>query len=336
MTGKERVIARIAGRETDSLPLMPITMMFAGDLIGRKYGDYARDHRVMAEAQLKTAETFDFDYVSAISDPAREASDLGATVEWFDNQPPAIIESKALLTDKAKLKDLRIPDASTAPRMSDRLEALRILSERAGGEKIIEGWVEGPCAESADLRGLNTLMLDFADDEAFVMDLTEFVTAMAIDFARHQVQAGATLIGIGDAAASLIGPRVYEKFILPNEKRLIAAIHGMGVMARLHICGNTKRILKGMGETGADIVDLDYPAPVGDGRAAMKPEQVLLGNIDPVRVLRDGTPESVQAAVGACYEQAGKAYIVGAGCEVTRGTPIENVHALTRFARGRN
>jgi uroporphyrinogen-III decarboxylase len=150
------------------------------------------------------------------------------------------------------------------------------------------------------------------------------------------VKAGATLIGIGDAAASLVGPRVYERFILPNEKKIIAAIHEMGAMARLHICGNTKRILKGMGETGADIVDLDYPAPVSEGRAAMRPEQVLLGNIDPVRALRDGTPESVRAAIGACYEQAGRAYIVGAGCEIARGTPMDNVRALTQFARGRN
>ena len=82
---------------------MPITMMFAADLAGVPYGDYARDHRVLADAQVAVAERFDFDYVSAISDPAREASDLGAAVEWFDDQPPAIVESRALLADKGKL-----------------------------------------------------------------------------------------------------------------------------------------------------------------------------------------------------------------------------------------
>ena len=44
---------------------------------------------------MRVAESFGFDYVSAISDPAREASDLGAAVEWFDDQPPAIVESRA-------------------------------------------------------------------------------------------------------------------------------------------------------------------------------------------------------------------------------------------------
>jgi uroporphyrinogen-III decarboxylase len=128
---------------------------------------------------------------------------------------------------------------------------------------------------------------------------------------------------------------LYTQFVLPWEQRLIAAIHALGVPVRLHICGNTKRIVQGMGQTGADIIDLDYPTPLGHARRAMRETQVLLGNIDPVRDLRDGTPESVEAALGECYRQAGTAYICGAGCEVPRGTPLANVEAMVRFARSR-
>ena len=88
-----------------------------------------------------------------------------------------------------------------------------------------------------------------------------------------------------------------------------------------------------MGQTGAEIVDLDFLSPMDEGRAAMGPDQVLLGNIDPVRVLRDGTPESVTAAIAKCFGQAGPRYIVSAGCEVARDTPPENVLALTCFAK---
>ena len=334
MTGKERILRWLAGEPVDSLPLMPITMMFAGDTAGIRYGEYARDHRKLVEAQLRVAERYDFDYVSAISDPAREASDLGAAVEWFDDQPPAIIESRALIDDKSKLKALRLPDPLAPGRMRDRVEAIRLLKERVRNEKLVEGWVEGPCAMSADLRGVNTLMTDFVDDPEFVRDLFEYVVAMEIQFARVQAEAGADLIGIGDAASSLIGPRLYEQFVFPFAKRLISEISGMGVKVRLHICGNTRRILKWMGQLGADIVDLDYPSPMHEGRAAMGDGQMLLGNIDPVRVLRDGTPESVTAAIAQCHRESGKRYIVGAGCEVPRGTPEDNLMALTRYARG--
>ena len=100
MTGHERILAVLAGSTADSLPLMPITMMFAADQIGAPYGKYAADHRVMVEGQIRTAEKFDFDYVSSISDPAREAADCGAAVQYFDNQPPAVDEVHSLLADK--------------------------------------------------------------------------------------------------------------------------------------------------------------------------------------------------------------------------------------------
>ncbi len=65
----------------------------------------------------------------------------------------------------------------------------------------------------------------------------------------------------------------------------------------------------------------------------MGPGQVLLGNIDPVRALRDGTPERITAMLEDCYQAAGPRFIVGAGCEVPPGTPVENLQALTDFAR---
>lgn len=333
MTGRERVLAAFAGERTDRLPLMPITMMFAADTAGVKYREYATDHRVLVDAQLRTSEQFAFDHVSAISDPAREASDLGAAIEWFDDQPPAIVESKALLADKSSLRRLKVPDPSAGCRMSDRVRAVEMLNLQCGRDRAVEGWVEGPCAMGADLRGLNTLMLDFFDDPAFVTDLFEFVTKMELSFARAQVEAGADLIGVGDAAASLIGPKLYNEFVLPFERKLVEGLHEMDTRVRLHICGNTRKIAGEMGSTGADMIDFDFLVPMQEARAAVGRDQLLAGNIDPVRILRDATPEVVTASIEACHAAAGSRYIIAAGCEVPRGTPVENVRALADYAK---
>ena len=333
MTGRDRVFAMIEGRETDRLPLMPITMMFAANVANVKYGDYAAHHEVLADAQIKTAEAFGFDHVSAISDPAREAADCGAVIQFFEDQPPAVDESRALLQDPEDLVKLVVPEPLGGGRMHDRVKGVALLKERVGDERIVEGWVEGPIAEAADLRGINHIMMDFFERPDFVRGLFDFVLEMELAFAQAQKDAGADIMGVGDAAASLVGPQVYEEFVWPAEKRLVDGLHAMGLKVRLHICGDTRPILEGMGRLGCDIVDLDYMVPVAEGRAAMGPDQILLGNLDPVRCLRDGTPESVRAAIAQCHREAGPRFIAGAGCEVTRDTPHENLQAMCEYAR---
>lgn len=333
MTGRERAFAMLEGRTIDCLPAMPITMMFAADQVGARYYNYATNCRVQAEAQIRVAEKFDVDQVSVISDPCCEAADLGATIKFFPDQPPAIDEESALLRDKTVLAGLKPPGPPGGGRMTNRIEAVRLLKERAGQDKVVEGWIEGPCAESADLRGINQLMLDFYDDPVFVCDLMDFVVQMELDFARAQIEAGADVMGIGDAASSLVGPGFYRDFVFGNHKKMVDGIHALGARVRLHICGDTRHIAEGLGRVGADIVDLDSLCPLDHARLKMGSEQILLGNVDPVRVLRGGSPDSVIETVGVCHCKAGARYIVGAGCEVVRDTPESNLRALVRYAR---
>jgi MtaA/CmuA family methyltransferase len=332
MNGRELILSHLTGRPVDRLPLMPITMMFAARQIEARYFDYCTDYRVLAEAQLCTAGKFGFDYVNTMSDPAREAADCGAPLQYFDEQPVALDETTAMLADKIQLKGLQQPDPLGGGRMHNGVLAVAHLREQVGGSLLVEGWVEGPMAEACDLRGINTLMLDFYDDPAFVRDLFAFVLEMELRFAREQVAAGADLIGIGDAAASLVGPEIYREFIWPFERQLVDGIHALGVPTRLHICGNTLAHLAGMGRLGCAVVDIDYPVPLREARTQMGSQQILIGNLNPVFGLRNGTPASITAALAACHHAAGARFIVGAGCEVPPDTPEENLRALCDFA----
>lgn len=316
----------------DRLPVMPITMQFACAHIDASYRNYCTDFRVMVEGQIRISEDFGFDYVNTMSDPAREAADCGARVRYFEHQPVALVEDDALLSDKTRLATLRQPDPLGGGRMQNGIEALALYKQRVGREKLIEGWVEGPIAQASDLRGINRLMTDFFDDPVFVRDLFAFVTEMEIRFAAEQARAGADVIGVGDAAASLVGKVIYDEFVWPYQKLLVDRLHEMGVRVRLHICGDIRRLLGGIAKLGCDIIDLDSLVPVGEARAALGAEVVLIGNLNPVQTVRDGTPDSIIAALGKCHADAGPRFILGAGCEIPRGTPPENVRAFSRYS----
>jgi uroporphyrinogen-III decarboxylase len=62
---------------------------------------------------------------------------------------------------------------------------------------------------------------------------------------------------------------------------------------------------------------------------------VLASNLDPVRSVRDGTPESIAAALAQCRQDVGGNFIVAAGCEIPRGTPDANLFAMRDFVNDR-
>lgn len=336
------MLASLQG-DTTSGPIgfAPITMMYAADLVGESYKRYETTASVQAAGQIAIAERFGASVVSVISDPAVEAHDLGAHVEFPDDSPAHLVEEKSLLAETGDLASL-VSRGVVAPengaRMANRLAAVQQLHEKTQGDLLVEGWVEGPCAEAADLRGINRLMMDFFGDTEFLAELLDFIAEQEIAFAQAQINAGADIIGIGDAASSLVGPDLYAEWIVPRTRRYVEAIHEAGALVRLHICGRTEQLAPSIARLGVDMIDVDF----GNDIEAMRSEfeavegpgggPAVAGNIDPVTELKDGTPDHIAGRLAGCRRAAGTRFIVGAGCEVPRGTPPENLEAMRRFA----
>ncbi|MGQ9526118.1 MAG: uroporphyrinogen decarboxylase family protein, partial [Armatimonadota bacterium] len=154
-----------------------------------------------------------------------------------------------------------------------------------------------------------------------------------ICFAKAPVAAGVDLLGRGDAASSLISPSTHRELVLPYQKRLVDAVHALGVPVRLHICGNITHLLDALAELNVEMIDVDYFTDVGLARQKLGPNVAILGNVEPVRYLLEGTPEEVFDAFRECHQKAGKRYVVGPGCEVPPASSHENVRAMVRYAR---
>lgn len=330
MNAFERVTRRIQGEAVDRPPNFNIMMQFAAHYSGYPLSRYYQDCQVLVEANLAVLRDFDLDIVQAISDPYREAADFGAQIEFPEDSLP--VSKVHLLADPDDLRRLKAPDPASGRRMSDRLEAIRLFREEVGGEVPIMGWVEGALAEAADLRGVANLMTDFYDRPEWVEELLETCVEVEIAFARAQIEAGADIIGLGDAVASQIAPRLYARYALPYEQRIFAAVREAGGLARLHICGNTTKIVDQMALSGADIIDIDWMVDMESAARAFG-QTAICGNFDPVAVMLQGTPADVYAAAQNCMRQGGPRAISAAGCEIPDGTPHDNLRAQARALR---
>lgn len=326
MNSLERVINRLKGQPVDKVPNLNIIMQFAARHIGVPYGKYCTDHRYLVEGNIKCCRDFGIDMVSAISDPFRETASLGGNVAILEDNVPSCTDY--LIKEYGDVKKLKVVDPSGSERMNDRLNAVSLYKRECAEEFPILGWVEGAFAEANDLRGMYNMMIDLRKAPDFAAELVEICLEQAVLFAKEQIREGAQFIGIGDAAASLVSPTIYEELILPAEKRLIDEIHKNGALAKLHICGNTSALLDLMAESGADIIDIDHLVDLNTAMKKIGEKALVCGNFDPVSVLLEGDVETVRENVRRCLEIGKDRIIISAGCEVPKFTPPENLKAV--------
>ncbi len=330
MTSYERVMKRLKGEEVDQIPNLNIIMTFASKEIGVTYKEFVTDYRKLVEGNIKCATKYGIDAVCAISDPMREAYGFGADVILPDDDVPCC--KNHLLANKVDfslLKDFKVYESA---RTLDRIKAIELFKKELGDEYPIIGWVEGVLAESSDLRGINSLMLDLAMNETYFDELFSIVYKKACEFAKAQIDAGAHIIGVGNAVASLVGPDLYEKYAFKYDKMLSDYIKSEGALVKLHICGNITPILPQIKKIEPDILDLDYPVDFKLAVDTFKDcKTSVCGNMSPVDIFLNGTEKDVQDSLQNLINLSDNKTILAGGCEIPKHTPVKNMIAMKEF-----
>jgi MtaA/CmuA family methyltransferase len=323
MTPKERLLHRLDGEAVDKVPNLNIVMLFASKHAGIPYGEFCKDYRRLVEAQLKTAKDFGIDIVSTMSDAYREASDFGADIRFQEDDLPVC--EKAFLRTTDDFGKLKLWDPEQSVRTLDRINAVKFFKDTCGEEYAILGWIEGAWAEFTDLTTLSEGMMMLFDEPEEVQKAMELIANQEIRCALAQLEAGADIIGMGDAAASLVSPDTYKEYVFPFEKMIIDAIHEAGGKTKLHICGNINHLLPIMIETGSDIIDIDYMVDYGKAVELAAGRCSICGNLNPVDIILQGNVDDVRQKVLSCLSVSDKRSIISSGCEVPKMSPEKNV-----------
>lgn len=335
MNAKERCLAVLNKEKPDRVPFFPLLMFFAAGRAGLKYKTYATDAAALADAQIHVFENYRVDAVTVCSDAFRVTADLGGAVGYPEDQTPHA--AGGLVKTAEDLRALKRPDPmKPGSRMRGRVDAVEMLHKAVGKSALVCGWVEMPFAEVCDWFGVQDAMILMFDDPELMHEALSFAAEIEIDFAKAQIDAGADLVGCGDAAASLISSDFFREFALPYEQRVTSAIRDYGALSKLHICGNTSKSLNLIAESGASLVNID--SLVDFGRACDvfgKAGVPFKGNADPVRDLLNATPEAAKEKGQALIARAaGLTYMLSAGCEIPAAVPDEVYFAFADSVNG--
>jgi MtaA/CmuA family methyltransferase len=319
------------GEPTSITPFSPILMHFAARHIGKTYGEFAADHKVLVEANLKALEDFDIDMVSLISDPYRETAAFGAGIEFIPEGVPRCLNN--VIQTAADIEKLQIPDVYQHERTLDRIRGAEAYRRALNDEVPVIGWIEGPLAEACDLAGVSEMLMMLMMDPDASELLMDKCVEMAKNFARAQLEAGCHIIGMGDAVCSQIDSGTYESYVRDRHKEIIEYIHRLGGLVKLHICGNITHLLPAIHEVNADIVDLDWQVDFSEARSILGNETILCGNINPVTIQDLPAEKVFEQCRDLVLNQKDQRFILSAGCEITVNTPAENLMAMRNASR---
>ncbi len=321
MNSLELTLSAIKG-VPEKIPFNPFIMHLAASLSDVDYNHkYCKDANILAEAQIKCAEFFGIDHVNVSTDAYREASAWGVEINWESHTPVAKSPIKI-----NEFESLERPDLLKSERTRNRIDAVKALNAKVGGNQCITGWIEAPFAEICCLFDLvNVLIICKNKDwDAKIRKLIHQILPVQKEFAKLQVEAGATMIGAGDSAISQIGPMRYEKCCVEATRELFDYIQ-MDVPVLYHVCGNNsvvdkegRDMLKLISSTNASVIDLDYQVDLRLAKEKIGSKNCIRGNTN-TQVLGSSsyTVQEVIAEISKTLE-AGKPngmYMYAAGCE---------------------
>ncbi|MBU1742357.1 MAG: uroporphyrinogen decarboxylase family protein, partial [Proteobacteria bacterium] len=255
-------------------------------------------------------------------------------MEYLEEEIPVVIERP--LEEN--------PDFSRLPELapgSGRVDAVtgevRIISSELGSTVLVGSAFSGPFTTAMELRGLPQALEDMEDNPDYLRGLMDFTTKQITRYVDLLMEAGAVGLVMLEplCSADCMPPDIYKKWALPWQSQIFEYIKDKGRVPVIHICTYTEPLWEAMAGSGALAYHGDIHPSLLECKKEIGAKICLIGNVNPVDVLLNGTPEQVAAASERCIRQAapGGGFVLAAGCDTGYRTPGENLAAMVETAR---
>jgi uroporphyrinogen decarboxylase len=324
-----------ASADPGQAPLLLLSQEFDARWCGLTYEQYLSSARTLVEAQARCIREFDYDFAWMHLHDLVEFEPLGIPVKGDGNIVPGA--AGHLPPTKEMVDALAIPaDLPRAGQMPLLLDSIRGLRERFGDDTCIMGRGAAPFSSAIFLFGMEEGMILTITDPDLLGRAVAFCLDFCIEVARLQVEAGAHALWIGDCSATshLISPATFRRFGLEAARQLLQAIREMGAIAWYYPGDDGTDSLAAFAEARPDMLNLTFGADLPALRSRLGDRLPLSGNLHPIELLEQGTPEQIREEVRRlALVEAGKPFILSSGDCVTRETPAENLRAAIAAAR---
>ena len=201
-------------------------------------------------------------------------------------------------------------------------------------------FVRSPLWECYYLWGFEGMMIMIASRPDLVMHACERFLRINVRRVREAAVFGAEGIYINDCLSDLISPKMFNLLNISYLKKLVEEIHSNGLKSIYFFYGNPAGKWEHILSAGANALALeeskkDFSIDIEDVVTKVQKRCVVLGNLDAIGILQDGTEEQVQAEIlrqiVAGRQNKGR-FIMSLGSPVTPATTVKRVRLYCDLA----
>jgi uroporphyrinogen decarboxylase len=137
------------------------------------------------------------------------------------------------------------------------------------------------------------------------------------------------------ASGDMISRKHFNEAALPYIRETFRRLSGRDLVLILHICGDVTDRLDLIAQSGANIMSLDYKVKLAAAREAFAGKIAFAGNLNPVSVVQNGSPDEIVSKTINGIHEAGKdsSYIVMPGCDIPPLTPLGNLQLISKTVK---
>ncbi|MDR0309238.1 MAG: uroporphyrinogen decarboxylase family protein [Candidatus Methanoplasma sp.] len=332
---RERIRAALEHEVTERVPVNNFALVTAARSAGFTVEQARSDPKISARVSIDYSLKTLSDFVKPVLDSQVPFADLGMNVRFPDDDYGYIKEHP--VKDAEDIDELAFFDPEVAKEcpsftrviVNGLEETSRMLEE----DLHICGLSWGPITTAGYMMGTEDMLMMTMMDPDIVKKLMKktapFVTAMQ----NKMIDSGATVMWMADPTSSedLISPAMFREYSYPALKEVISDVKAEhDVQSFLHICGNTLDTMLMLPELKVDCFSFDHAVDVEKAKKKAGKKMALMGNIDPVRMILDSTPENIMEECFRIIDVAGRngGFILAPGCETPQASPDENVRAM--------
>lgn len=335
MTPVERARAISNGDDYDRVMIDPFLGEIKSRYIGKNIREYWSNSDNLVRAEIESFNRYGYDVIGVGPNAYGIAEAIGIESYYPEKGLVYVKKHRLESIDEVKNLDMITLDSGNLRMYFEATKKLRHIGD---GVVPVGISLSGPLTLASFVLGTEKLLKAMIKKPEEVHHLLKYITECTKFIA--DVFSGLDVgYSLADPIASttMISPRMYKEYAFPYTKDICEHLYRKyKKRPSYHVCGSTEKVWEYIRDVGVSCFSIDNQINIDDACKYFSNFCSVAGNVDPVRIIRDGSKKEIEENVRLCLESGKKCksgFILTPGCNLPLDTPDEKIEIFMEAGR---